>query len=118
MAEKTIGEKYKLPPRVPHGSLRNNMTTPKAETTRVQMSNVAMDPFVESLRRGSLSDRTADTLLSEAKEMSHRSRRNKSKAEGGSKGADDGWAKATKEVPRYQQPTVLTALRAYRRTRS
>lgn len=113
-AKKMQGEKYKLrPPRIPPGSMRNNMATPKGEKTRVQMSNIAMNSFVESLRRDSYPDQSKNNLGRRARSLS----RMKKKPSGpeGMKDIGDGW---DDNCPRYQQATVLSSLRTHGRTRS
>lgn len=111
-AKKMYGEKYKVkPPRIPPGSIRNNMATPSREKTRVQMSNVAMNSFVESLRRDSYPEQTTNHFGRRARSTS---RLKKAKTESDAVTRDYGFD----DLPRYQQSTISSSLRTHGRTRS
>jgi len=103
-------EKYFLPPRT--GS-RNGGSTPqpKPQPRRIQMSEMAMNSFVESLRCGYYSDRDEDS-------GSRNGSRRRNVAKNESKKGKGKRIKEGKKVPSYQQPTVLSTLRTTGRTRS
>lgn len=114
-AKKMLGDKYKLkPPRIPPGSMRNNMATPNREKTRVQMSNVAMNSFVESLRRDSYPEHQPNNFGRRARSTS-RLRKAKTGTDAAVKDFVDGFDDT---LPRYQQSTISSSLRTHGRTRS
>jgi len=111
-ASKMSGEKYKIrPPRIPPGSMRNNMATPNREKTRVQMSNFAMNSFVESLRRDSYPEQTTNNFGRRSRSTS----RLKKVKTGPDPTRELEW---DDNLPRYQQQTVSSSFRTQRRTRS
>lgn len=107
-AKKMSSEKYKInPPRIPKGSLKNNMYNPKRELPRIQMSEYAMDPFVESLRRSSYYDRQANVGRRRPK-TSLAGKRGKSLNM--SKSMGDG-RRSAEPLPSYQQSTIASSYR-------